>query len=484
MRTLVILIVLFIPASLFAQQGIVWGNEITVADGAVYGNIRPRLSLDADGDPIVLFGKGGAGELFVSKLTGGTFATPVQVSPAGLDTYLANWTGPDIAASGDTVIVVFKAQPVGSGNIYSVRSTDGGATFSDTIRVDDYDAGQTWMPALDIDENGNPHVTYMTFAPTGGDERIAVCHSTDAGMSYAPQQTITTTVPGIACDCCPPEYVVKGNYQLALFRNNETNIRDVWGTLSDDNGATFPSSANLDELAWNISSCPSTGPHGVIINDSVYVVSASRATGDYRVYVSAAGLSGGLSLNSVTMMTPPTSLSSDMQNFPRVSGENDTIVMIWEERELANTDIMAAVTTTANVGALTSFKARVNIDQDGFQGKPDVMYKSGVVHAVFQDLESGNVIYRSGTVGDVTGTEELWNNQVSFFPNPSENEVYISGIDGSDPKKVTVLNSLGQTIPFTLEANTLKLEKSVAGVYSIVFELNDGQIFQKRLIIK
>lgn len=482
MKTIVFLLAVIAPFSFFAQQGIVWGDELTVADGSMYGNIRPRLAIDANGDPIVLFGKSGAGDLFVSKRVGGTFSTPVQVNPVGLDTYLANWTGPDIAASGNTVVVVFKAQPISTGNIYAVRSTDGGLTFSDTIRVDDYDAGQTWMPALDMDDNGNPHVTYMTFAPAGGDERIAVSHSTDGGLTYLPMQTVTSSVPGIACDCCPPEFVTNGNYQLALFRNNETNIRDIWGSLSEDGGSTFPSVANIDQLGWSINSCPSTGPHGVISGDSAYVVFASRASGDYRVYVSASGVSGGLSMNSVTMMTPPTSLSSDQQNYPRISGDNDTLVMIWEEREMVNTDVLAAVTTTGDVNALTSYKARVNVNTDGFQGKPDVVFKNGVVHAIYQDIQSGNVIYRSGTIADVTGMEELSSLNVSVYPNPTKGAFTVT----ENENKLTncsLYTPQGNRVNLIETAEGFQIPNADSGIYFVQMELENGTVVTKRLVV-
>lgn len=476
-------IALFIfPFLLSAQQGIVWGDELTVADGSVYGNIRPRLTTDANENPIVLFGKSGAGDLFVSKLNGSTFSTPVQVNPVGFDTYLANWTGPDIAAKGDTVVVVFKAQPISTGNIYSVRSTDGGVTFSDTIRVDDYDAGETWMPALDMDNDGNPHVTFMTFAPTGGDERIAISHSSDAGLTYAPLQTVTPSVPGVACDCCPPELLTKDNYQLALFRNNESNIRDIWGALSEDNGTNFPSTANLDQLGWSISSCPSTGPHGVISGDSAYVVFASRASGAYRVYVSASGLSGGLTLNSVTMMTPPTSLSSDQQNFPRVSGANDTIVMIWEEREMVDTDILAAVTTSGDMNELTSFKAQVNVNGDGFQGKPDVYYRNGVVHAVYQDLESGNVIYRSGTVADVTALNELSSSNVSVFPNPTNGTFSMVGLE-NNVSTCSLYSLDGNEVNLIKIGDSYEIENAESGVYFVRIELTNGSRLTKRIVL-
>lgn len=477
------------PMLLFAQQSIIWEPEITVADGSVTGNVRPRLSLTDNDLPLVLIGKSGNGELFVVRGNGTGFDAPVQVTPPGLETYLANWTGPDIASKGNNVVVVFKAQTLADGHIYAVRSTDGGITFGDTLRVDNYDIGRTWMPALDMDENGNPHVTYMIFDAQGADERIVITSSIDGGATYLPQQVVTAAAPGVACDCCPPEIVTKGQYQLALFRNNENNVRDIWGALSTDGGLTFTSDANLDNLGWGIASCPATGPHGVILGDSAYVVSASRASGKYRVYASSVGLSGGLNVDHVQMMLEPTTLPGDTQNFPRISGSGDTLVMVWEEKETGNTDILCAVATDGLIQTLGAFKSKVNATTEGIQSKPDVILRNGVVHVIYEEMGSGNVIYRKGVIADVTGIAEAEKSKFELYPNPAQTSVTLTKIDPSTISEVSMSDLLGREIAIAqIHTNagielTWKDEIS-AGTYTISVVLENGQRLTEKLVVR
>lgn len=486
----IITIGLFAISPMFttAQQSIIWESEITVADGSTYGNIRPRLSL-ADNDlPLVLVGKSGNGELYVVKGNGTSFDMPVEVTPPGLQTYLANWTGPDIASNGNNVVVVFKAQPLLSGNIYAVRSTDGGVTFGDTIRVDNHDIGQTWMPALDMDENGNPHVTYMIFNASGADERIAIASSTDGGASYLPQQVVTNTTPGVACDCCPPEVLIKGQYQLALLRNNQNNVRDAWGSLSTDGGATFNSTENMDNLGWVITSCPSTGPHGVILGDSAYVVSASKANGTYRVYASSMGLIGGLDVTNVEIMSEPTTSVGDSQNFPRISGSGDTLVLVWEEKEAGNTDIMCAVATDGLTQTLGSFKSRVNETTVGVQSKPDVILKNGVVHVIYQDLSTGNVIYRKGSVSNVTSVSAQSLEKMEIFPNPATSSVAISNIDPATITSVHMMDGIGREVPLKMitqnDVVSLSWSEEIAnGNYVISVEFENGLSLSEQIVV-
>jgi hypothetical protein len=247
--------------------------------------------------------------------------------------------------------------------------------------------------------------------------------------------------------------VVNGQYQLALFRNNDANIRDIWGSLSTDGGASFTSIENLDNLNWQINSCPSTGPHGVIIGDSAYTVSASRGEGTYRVYVNTSGLSGGLNVNSIHMMQEPTSTAGDTQNYPRIAGSGDTLIVVWEEKESGNTDICYSVTTDGNAQTLTTYKEKVNSNLAGFQGKPDVIFRNGFVHVIYQDLNAGHVMYRRGVVSDVTNVAELSDAFVDVYPNPTNRFITVDGISEQFEtislvdKEANTLRTNGSAIP-------------------------------------
>lgn len=434
----------------FAQQAIIWEPEIPVADGSVYGTIRPRIALAENDVPLVLMSHAN-GQMHIARKTGASFDSPVSLLPGTMEGYVANWTGPDIAAHGNQVVVVLKAQTLEDGHIYALRSTDGGLTFSDTLRVDSHEAGRTFMPALDMDDDGNPVVTYMVFDAAETDSRIAVARSTDGGVTYLPQQIISDITPGVACDCCPPEMVVKGDYQLALFRNNNADFRDTWGILSEDAGLTYDSQDNLNDLNWNVDFCPSTGAHGIIIGDTAYVVSTSQASTAYRVYISTASLSGGLSLQDIQMVDPPLITSSDTQNFPRISGSSDTLVMVWEEKRQNNPDVLYAVTTDGSITTLASHKYLLNENTAGTQGKPDVVYKNGYVHVVYQDNISGDLIYRRGFISEEAGIEEL-SAEVVLFPNPSAGDVSIYGLPKGLNSGLKVHASDGKQVQVAFEA--------------------------------
>lgn len=412
-----------------SQQVLSWSSEVQVANGTNFGNLRPRIVLTANEVPLVVFANTNSMQIYAARWNGSSFDTPVSLLPAGMSAYVLSWTGPDVAAKGDTVVVVFKADPIEDGNVYAVRSINGGITFSDTIRVDNYNAGVAWMPSLDIDENGNPSVVYMAHDSVWVHPRYVVAHSTDAGLSYNPSMEISLAIPDEACDCCPAEYVINGNREVLLYRNNEANIRDIFGVYSADYGATYNSYEQLNQLNWLITSCPSTGPHGLFRNNELVSVSMNRASGKNRVYITTTATSTVLGTSSDLMMTAPSNVNGT-QNYPRISGNNDTIVMAWQESNPSNFDAYCAFTTTGNVNDLLSSKGIVNVDPNGAQTNPDVFFKNGKVHYVFQDGLTGTVIYKWGTFGMLDLTEEQ-HATFKILPNPAFTEIQIVGAEGA-----------------------------------------------------
>ncbi|MEY3237832.1 MAG: hypothetical protein RI883_1933 [Bacteroidota bacterium] len=470
---------LFIIASSFSLSGITqtvihWEPEIFVTDATTFGNTRPRITLAANDIPVVIFGKSSTGLLYTARLNGSSFDTPVTLLPGTVSSYLTTWTGPDIASKGDTVIAVFKAMTMDDGKVYAVRSINGGITFSDTIRVDNHDSGLAWMPSLDMDENGNPSIVYMAHDASMTNPRYNVVHSIDQGITYQPEMEITLSIPEEACDCCPAEYVIDGSQHALLYRNNDVNIRDIYAVYSNDDGMTFPEYANVEELNWFVNSCPSSGPHGMFNNGKLITVSASRASGQYRAYISETSTSPSLAIQSITMMTPPTNVNGS-QNYPRITGVNDTIVMVWQEAETSNTEIYAGITTTGTISEIINSKSLVNDSVQGAQTNPDIVYANGKVHCVFQDGTSGKVIYKRGIIGTLS-TNALNSIPITIYPNPSKTGVFYINSSAETLNNTSVTNAIGQKCDFKIvkdgTQSILILDKATKGEYFLSFEIN------------
>lgn len=467
MKTFFLVAVLFTSTEAFAQNAIVWEPEITVADGSVFGNLRPRASI-VNGNPIVIFGKTGYDNLFIAKGNGTSFNAPISVVPPGLSSYIASWTGPDLASKGDTVVAVFKLNPTETGNVYVVRSIDGGITFSDTIKANNYAGGNAWMPSMDLDDAGNPVVSMMIHDGTWSNPRYAVTHSPDAGLTFDPIVNIAANVPGEACDCCPSEMIVSGQKEVLLFRNNDADIRDIHGVLSTDGGASFPTFSNIDNVQWSISACPSTGSDATFLGDDLYTVFSSAGEGLYRVYISKSSTTSGLNFLSRETMSPVA--NNGTQNYPTISSANDTIVMAWEERTNFNKDIFYSVSVPGMdpMTALTTYKFPLDLGAAGTQTNPDILYKNGFVHLFYQDDYSGDLKYRRGQIDVNLGLENHSSNTIVLSPNPSES-AQVTLLNCASVEAVHSVS--GEKIPFKTRATQggiiLQSEELSSGVYFI-----------------
>ncbi len=110
------------------------------------------------------------------------------------------------------------------------------------------------------------------------DARYVVSRSTTYGTSFS-ADVLASGTAGDVCDCCPASIVSSGSTAVMLFRNNVSMIRDMWAGVSTDGGLTFPGLMAVDTTNWMLMSCPSSGPDGFIIGDSLYTVFMSTSTG-------------------------------------------------------------------------------------------------------------------------------------------------------------------------------------------------------------
>jgi hypothetical protein len=477
MKLFIAFLFTFLSVVLRSQPIISWEEEIFVTQTNQFGNTRPRICLTAQDIPLVVFGKATSGLLYSARLVGSLFNTPLPLLPDNMASYLTTWTGPDVASNGDTVIVVFKAQPMDFGKVYSLRSLDGGLTFSDTIRVDNHPLGHAWLPSLDIDENSNPSVVYMAHDLNGMNPTYNVVHSINKGLTYENEMEVTLAIPQEACDCCPAEYVINGYQHALLYRNNDANIRDIYAVYSDDDGANYSSYVNVNNLNWTLSSCPSTGPHGIFNNGKLLTASASAASGKYRTYLSETVTSPSLVLQTQTMMTPPGNING-VQNYPRISGKNDTIVLIWQENSPSNNDIFSGITVSGSIQELVDSKAIVNDSTFGSQSNPDIIYANGKIHCVFQDAISGKVIYKRGILS-MNSISQIPDQDIIVFPNPLSTSLTIkSNLLTSSYSIYNVLGEIVQTGDLTSLQTEINLSALSNGAYKLIIGKDQLKSFQ------
>ncbi len=354
----------------------------------------------------------------------------------------ASWMGPDIAAHGDTIYVVFKEAPEDIGHIWCVHSYDGGEIFSDPVRVDFTADSLSRFPTVTTDGSGNPIIGFMKFDAGFSRARWAVTRSDDFGLSFLPDVLASgwSSPSSVVCDCCPGSIVCSGDNVVMLYRDNNNNIRDTWAGLSKDGGISFTSGINIDQHNWFIQACPSSGPDAVIVGDSLYSTFLNAASGTGRVYFNHTSLANFVAMPGtlVTGSLP----GSSQQNFPRISASGNAVAIAWKQN-INGTDqslLSFASDITSGLPAVLD-----TVTTDGVFNT-DVVISNGNIMVVWEDYNSGTVGFRRGTYTLSTGTEVLKNESITVFPNPSQSSWTLKGQNIISGSRIEVCDMRGQLI--------------------------------------
>ncbi len=475
MKSSLTFVVLFLTSFAFSQE-LFWSAETEVASG--YGNLRPRIALTSNNVPIIVWGGGtGAQPVYVSRLNGGAFSTPIAVSPSGINPYTANWTGPDIAAKGDSVWVIYDAELNSGFDVYNVTSTDAGVSFSDTVNISGY-SGLNRFASIGSNVNGDIAASYMAHDANWTNPRYVVSNSADAGTTWQTPINASEALSGAeVCDCCPSEIILNGSNQALLFRDNNANLRDMWASFSADGGATFPIGGDVDDAEWVLNACPSSGAHGAFINNSFYMVWMTGASGASKAMITTVDKSNAISTTNWGMP----GVQQGSQNYPRIAGEGNTIGVVYQEYISGSPGYECYFAYTFDGDSKLDSIALLNEQPLASQTNPDVVFADGVFHFVYQNGYTGGVTYRTAIVGSV-GINEV-NKTISIFPNPAVNEITLDGVSNS---RIQLLNQLGEVLLSKKVYNdkeSIDCSQFATGTYFVQVIQNNQLLQSKKVVI-
>lgn len=418
-------------------QSILWNTPTTVAMGSMYSNVYPRLTLMTNDIPLVAWGSLSTDKVYTSQWTGTSFSTPITINPTGVIPFLASWAGAEIASSGDTAFVVFSTMVGEGGEIYSLRSVDGGQSFEDTVRVDQIGTYIARFPTVAVGLGGNPVVNFMRLNSDGSGAEYDVARSMNGGTSYLPSTTPSLGAPGEVCDCCPAAITTSGDKHVLMYRNNDNNIRDNWASFSTDGSANYTSSAAIDLNLWMLMACPSSGPSGIIVGDSL--LSTWMSAGE--VYIGSTNINDQqIGINRKLFQA-----GSGNENFPIIAGSGDTLGVIWENNASGSVDILFSYSVTGLSGLGVMVDTLTNTIA-GNQTRPDLAFSNGKFHLVYRD--GSNVHYLNGTIANTASLPEtILATDLDFIAVQKDGaiEIKVQSNVKSDAS-IELVNSVGQKI--------------------------------------
>ena len=459
----IFILTLFI-STLQAQFIFDWSDPIDVAPSS-FGNDYPRVVLDGNNMPLVTWG--GSNKVYFSKMTSSGFTEALKLNNDTTNAYVANWTGPDIASRNDTIYACFMHQNWGK-KTYLISSFDNGSTFSDPMLIENYPDSTSRFPTVAIDRKGNPIVAIMKMTSAGHHPQYVVRRSFDYGQSFTEESAVGgwSGPDTEACDCCPASIKVKDEKVSVFYRDNLNNIRDIYASVSSDYGATFPQGFAVDDNQWQIFGCPSTGPDGIIIGDTLYTVFFSK---DY-CYLSKSSVSDG-SLVSISIVGD--SPESDTQNFPRIDNFNNEVAISWRANSQGTKIFLAYFKDITNgtpfiqdtIYASSCSSADIAIGENG-------------LHVVVEAIGDGTVKYLSGTL-TTTPILTIQPKDIIIYPNPSSDYIIVEGYNQFDT--FTIFGIEGKLNLSGKAVERINITSLLSGSYYIELS-NKGQSIKKLFV--
>ena len=414
-KTLTIILLLLSVRSL-AQKAVFWYDPVEVAD-KTYGNLHPRVALDQNYNPLVLWGDPN-GKAFIAKWAGKEFAEPAQINPANKHVFTEHWAGPEMVSRGDTIYVVYKELPEETRHIFIKHSYNGGQNFSIETQVDDSVDYITRFPTVAIDPYGNPLVAFMKLDQNYNYPRYVVAKSKDLGESFAGETTVTDVSGGVVSDCCPATVAESGNATIILYRDNLNGLRNIWAGISHNSGISFEKGIQVDQTNWMTKTCPANAPHGIIVSDTLYTVYTSGARDSSLIYLSKTSVTG-LSATSVPVTGKFTGLTG--QNFPRIANSGNAAAMVWQQAVSGATQVCMLFTNEITTG----FPAAYDTIATGVFENTDVAIGGGHIYVVWEDDSAGKVMCRIGRYEE-TITNKLLAENTTIALKPSPNGKYFT----------------------------------------------------------
>jgi len=373
-----------------------------LSSGPSEGYERPRVVITANNSPFVIWSKPSTPKAIKARKWNGTsFDNAFDLVNA--DLVPTGFIGPEIAAKGDTLYLIFESLLHNNHVIYLKGSFDGGLTFSDTVRVSgNSNTNYFFMPNVAVMKDGNPVISYMVSDSTGYKQIVRA--SLDFGNTFSAEADVSALAPGEPCDCCQSTLVTKGNNDVfLLFRNDDGNVRNTYIAQSTDNGLTFTATQDLDDINWVLNSCPTSSPVGAVLGDSIMVIRRNGGSGVNELYKS------NVSTDDLqkSYFIQVESAGSSLQDKAEIATDLNNFVTVWQENRNGNKECFYSVIGSDGKGLYSGIIS--DTATFGHKMEPDITYGgpfAGTFSVVYSAANTQQVHFVYAPLISVTAINE------------------------------------------------------------------------------
>jgi hypothetical protein len=210
-------------------------------------------------------------------------------------------------------------------NLYFSKSTNGGITFSNNIRVDDGGKSMAEGPAIAVNETGVIYVAWHDTRNVNAD--IYVSKSTNGGTSFGTSTRVTDTSFATNNRLSFPSIITSGSNVYVTWGDNQSGNWDIRMAYSTNGGTTWSTPIKVND---DIGSSEQYYPDIAIDkNNTIYVAWQDARNNNIDIY-SANSTNGGSTFGASSRVDHDT--TSGYQRYPSIVAEpNGGIYLAWED---------------------------------------------------------------------------------------------------------------------------------------------------------
>lgn len=386
---------------------------------------------------------------------------------------------PSVAVSGNIVIVTWSDNRNTSDyEIYSIRSTDGGSIWGLETRLTNTTGSSSYSPAVLI-SGTLVHLVWEDYRD--GNREIYYKRSTNSGASWGTDVRLTNNI-------AQSWYVslsASGSYLYTAWQDNRDANYEIYFKRSTDDGLTWGADTRMTNntgTSWYAS----IGSAGSL----AHIVWEESRDGNYEIYYKRS-TDNGLTWGTDTRLT--NQISSSQKPSLSVSGSN--LHIVWEEARDGNIEIYYK---RSSDGGLTWGSDTRLTNNTGTSYHPFIAVNGLALHVTWYDNRDGNdeIYYKRDTTGNPVALHQI-SSEVPMefklyqnYPNPfNPNTVIRYSVKENTAVKLAIFNSIGQEVsvlvsepqqPGTYEADW-DASGSPSGIY--YYRLTAGNFIQTNKMI-